>query len=145
MNRVVAGIDGSDGAEVALDEAITEAKLRRIPLRIVCAWRMPTELYGVGGFSLAIDTATIDVLREAAEQVVTKAVERARQAGADCDGEAVEGQAASVLVQEAEGAALVVVGERGRGGFSSLLLGSVSQHVVHHAHCPVLVVRRPPE
>jgi nucleotide-binding universal stress UspA family protein len=52
-----------------------------------------------------------------------------------------EGQAAEVLLDEARDAVLIVVGNRGRGGFASLLLGSVSQQVVHHAPCPVLVVR----
>lgn len=142
---VVVGVDGSDGARAALDEATREATLRQLPLRVVCAWRMPTELFGVGRLSLAVNPATIDAYREAAEQVAQEAVDRALHAGADCDGVAVEGHAAAVLLQEAERARLVVVGKRGHGGFGSLLLGSVSQHVVHHAHCPVLVVGRPPD
>ena len=48
---------------------------------------------------------------------------------------------ASDLVEQAKGAALLVVGFRGHGGFSEVLLGSVSQHVVHHAPCPVVIVR----
>jgi nucleotide-binding universal stress UspA family protein len=61
----------------------------------------------------------------------------------ECEGIAVEGQAADVLLQEAQDADLLVVGNRGRGGFASLLLGSVSQQVVHHASCPVIIVREP--
>ena len=55
----------------------------------------------------------------------------------------VEGDPAESLVAEAEGADLVVVGSRGRGGLTSALLGSVSGHVVHHAGCPVVVVKAP--
>ena len=58
-----------------------------------------------------------------------------------CDGEVLEGQPAEVLLERAKDASLIVVGSRGRGGFASLLLGSVSQQVVQHAPCPVLVIR----
>jgi nucleotide-binding universal stress UspA family protein len=53
----------------------------------------------------------------------------------------VEGNAAQVLLDASDGADLLVVGSRGHGGFTEALLGSVSQHCVHHAHCPVVVIR----
>lgn len=53
----------------------------------------------------------------------------------------VEGHPAEALLDAADGADLLVVGSRGRGGFASALLGSVSQHVTHHARCPVVVIR----
>jgi nucleotide-binding universal stress UspA family protein len=55
----------------------------------------------------------------------------------------VQARPAEALLAEAEGADLVVVGSRGLGGFSGLLLGSVSQQVAHHARCPVVIVRGP--
>lgn len=56
-------------------------------------------------------------------------------------GSVVESHPAEALLKAAEGADLLVVGSRGHGGFAGMLLGSVSSQTVHHAHCPVLVVR----
>ena len=64
------------------------------------------------------------------------------QPSVEREGETLEGHPAEVLLEEARDASLIVVGNRGRGGFASLLLGSVSHQVVHHAPCPVTVVRR---
>jgi nucleotide-binding universal stress UspA family protein len=142
VETIVVGVDGSDCARKALARAASEAGLRGARLRIVCAWEVPPAVYA-GGLAPAIDQETIDGFRENAETVVREAVADAERAepGVPCQGETVEGQPAEVLVREAEDASLIVVGNRGRGGFTSLLLGSVSQQVVHHAACPVLVVR----
>jgi nucleotide-binding universal stress UspA family protein len=56
----------------------------------------------------------------------------------------VNGDPAQVLLDAADGAELLVVGSRGHGGFAEALLGSVGQHCVHHAHCPVLIMRSEP-
>jgi len=142
MERIVVGVDGSEGARAALAQAASEAMLRGARLRIVCAWGVLPAVF-VDGHAPGIDQATLDGFREDAETVVRDALAEAErvQPGVQCEGEAVEGQAAEMLLQEARDASLIVVGTRGRGGFASLLLGSVSQQVVHHAHCPVLVVR----
>ena len=142
METIVVGVDGSDGARVGLQRAVNEASLHGARLRVVCAWSIPSEVYA-GGFAPGIDEATFDGFREAAEIIVREALAEVQRMapGLESEGEAVEGQAAEVLLREAEDASLIVVGNRGRGGFASLLLGSVSQQVVHHAHCPVLVVR----
>jgi nucleotide-binding universal stress UspA family protein len=78
-----------------------------------------------------------------AEQVLREAVERARSdhPAVKVETAVVEGRPARVLVEMSADADLLVVGSRGLGGFSELLLGSVSQQCVHHAHCPVTVVR----
>jgi nucleotide-binding universal stress UspA family protein len=138
MEWIVVGVDGSDGSRAALARAVNEAKLRGARLRVVCAWFISAEVYAA-----AIDEATFDSFREDAEAIVRAALAEAERIapGLTSEGEAIQGQAAEVLLREAQGASLIVVGNRGRGGFAGLLLGSVSQQVVHHAHCPVLVVR----
>ena len=141
METIVVGVDGSEAAHTALVRAVSTAKLEGARLRVVCAWDIPSEVYA--GFVPGIDEGTFDGFRENAETVVRDALAEAERIvpGLQSEGEAVQGHAAEVLLREASDASLIVVGNRGRGGFASLLLGSVSQQVVHHAHCPVLVVR----
>jgi nucleotide-binding universal stress UspA family protein len=142
METIVVGVDGSECARAALEFAAREAKLREARLRIVCAWEIPPAVYA-GGFAPALDQATLDAFREGAETVVHEAVAAAKalQPEIECEGQAVQGQPAEVLLEKARDADLIVVGNRGQGGFVSLLLGSVSHQVVHHARCPVTVVR----
>lgn len=142
METIVVGVDGSEGAREALEFAAREAALRKGRLRIVCAWEIPPAVYG-GGFAPTLDQSTLDGFREGAETVVQEAVAAAKQLQPtiECEGKAVQGQPADVLLQEARDADLIVVGNRGHGGFASLLLGSVSHQVVQHAPCPVTVVR----
>lgn len=78
-----------------------------------------------------------------AQHILTSALARSRERRprVSVRAEAMSGQPARILLQLSEMARLVVVGARGRGGFTGLLLGSVSQQLLHHAACPVLVVR----
>lgn len=142
VGTIVVGVDGSDCARAALICAAREAALRGATLRVVCAWELPAAIYA-GGFAPPIDQTIMDGFCKEAETVVEESVTEARRAEPTvaCEGQVVEGHPASVLLDESRDASLVVVGSRGRGGFASLLLGSVSQHVVQHAGCPVLVVR----
>ncbi len=133
--RIVVGVDGSDSARAALDWALGEARLRSGQVRLVSAWHYPV----VG------DAAGRAPDREAfgdhARQANAEALRRAADAGVEVTGEVTEGHPADVLLQAADGADLLVVGSRGHGGFAGMLLGSVSNHIVQHARCPVLVVR----
>lgn len=142
METVVVGVDGSDCARAALEFAAAEAALRGASLRIICAWEIPTAVYA-GGLSPAVDASVFAAFREGAETVVREAIATAKrlQPAVECAGATLKGQAAEVLLEEGRDADVLVVGNRGRGGFASLLLGSVSQQVVHHAPCPVIVVR----
>ncbi len=139
METIVVGVDGSECARAALEIAAREAELRGAHLRVVSVWEVPISM---GAVALG-NQSIIDGLREGAEAIVRDAIAEAKQRhpSVQYEGVAVEGQAAEVLLHKALDASLIVVGNRGRGGFASLLLGSVSQQVVHHAPCPVLVIR----
>jgi nucleotide-binding universal stress UspA family protein len=111
----------------------------------VHAWTFlpPTALGEPGVIPVAASTlmGDLDVERTAAEKELDELIGAA--IGDDVDVERIvsEGSPGDVLVEAADGADLVVVGSRGRGGLRSALLGSVSSHVVQHAPCPVVIVR----
>jgi len=132
------GVDGSEASGVALEFAVEEARLRGSSLRVICVWESPS----LSQQEALTAAGLFDVLREAAESVVAEAVERAKELAPDisCEGKALNGWPPGVLVEEAKGAELVVVGRRGQGALASLLLGSVSRHVADHAPCPVVIV-----
>ena len=133
--RIVVGIDDSQGSNAALEWAIDEADLHRAELTVVHAWSYP--------YGLDSPAATVrDVMRVDAACALDRAVDRANsRGGARVDSRLIEGNAAESILEAAEGADLIVVGSRGRGGLRSLLLGSVSSAVIHHTHCPTVVVR----
>jgi nucleotide-binding universal stress UspA family protein len=112
-----------------------------VPLRIVSAWEVPAVAYSAGAAPL--DPATLEAFRLRAEQIAEEAATKVKQLQPSLEAEAVtvNGQAADALLAQGAEAELIVVGRRGLGGFRSLLLGSVSQQVVHHAACPVVVVQ----
>lgn len=133
------GTDGSRGGEAALDFAVEEARLRGLPLRIVCAWEATDSSYLGEAFA-----PTADALLEAeqhAETVLRAALARLPGDSVDrAEALSIEGRPATVLIEQARDAALLVVGSRGRGATTGLLLGSVSQSLAHHAHCPLAIV-----
>jgi nucleotide-binding universal stress UspA family protein len=143
MATIVVGVDGSEGGAAALEFAASEAALRKARLRIVAAWELPVAMF-VGDFTPAIDPGTLDALRVRAEHVAEDAAATAKklQPSLDVEALAVAGRPAEALLQQ-DDAELIVVGRRGLGGFKSLVLGSVSQQVVHDAACPVVIVNQP--
>ncbi|MCE3553161.1 universal stress protein [Pseudonocardia sp. RS11V-5] len=138
---VVVGVDGSDSALDAVRWAATEADRRGAALRLVEA--VPWTVYtSIGVPQLGADYQR-RVLTEAAEQHLKAASEAARQTRAEITvtTEVRGGDAAPVLRDEATSALMIVVGTRGLGGFTGLLLGSVATAVAAHAAAPVVVVR----
>ncbi|MET9311827.1 universal stress protein [Kribbella sp. NPDC003505] len=137
---MVVGVDGSKASAKAIDFAFDQAEAMHGEVVAVHAWTSPFLTYDDGASMLQFDEAKV---REEARLLVAESV-----AGAAADHpdvhwttELTMGAAAQALVRRAESADLVVVGSRGRGGFTGLLLGSVGQTVLHHAHCPIAVVR----
>ena len=140
MKNIVVGVDGSPSADGALEFAAEEAALRGASLRVVCAW----EYRPVVDTDSVYPSEVFDAFPKEQQDIVSKSLARAAelQPLVACEGKVLAGQPASVLLEEAKHADMIVIGSRGRGGFASLLLGSVGQQVVHHALCPVVVVRR---
>jgi nucleotide-binding universal stress UspA family protein len=136
--RIIVGVDDSPASRAALGWAVDEAARRRCEVVAVHAyeWRVSGALAPIGG-------PLADQAREWAETFVSGLVQEVRTGtpGVEVRGKAVLGSPGRALIAASTGATLVVVGSRGRGGFTQLLLGSVSQQVATHAHAPVVVVR----
>ncbi|SCF06857.1 Nucleotide-binding universal stress protein, UspA family [Micromonospora chaiyaphumensis] len=140
MNRpVVVGVDGSSTSLTAAEHAARAAVARSRPLHVVHGYLHPLG-YGVplNPYDLGVPAPT-EESRKMVEQVAADLVDR--HPGLRVEVRQVAGGPGVTLIEESRRAELVVVGSRGVGGFTGLLLGSVSNQVAQHAHCPVLVVR----
>jgi nucleotide-binding universal stress UspA family protein len=138
---IVAGTDGSEESLRAVDWAAREAVLRGAPLRIVAAAGTPPRMIsraGVGEY----ETVT-DVLLNRRDQVLALAAERAARTapGLLIDTDQLAGAPAEAITDSGAGALMLVLGSRGVGAFTAMVLGSVSRYVASHAACPVVVIR----
>ncbi|MBV9315774.1 MAG: universal stress protein [Pseudonocardia sp.] len=145
--RVVVGVDDSPGGRAALAYALREGTLRGAEVEVISAFASPDywACDATQGWAAAptIEEIREDVLRHV-EQIVAHVRAQLGDAGAtDVRVRAVGSSAAAALIDASRGAELLVVGSRGRGGFASMLLGSVSLQCVLHATCPVTVVPTP--
>ena len=165
MGRIVVGVDASPEARAALAWAAEEARLRQAALQVVYAYHgrelaapvyfpsehalPPTAVGDAGELASEITTGLRDhtqvegAFQNQADELLEAQLEEVDQAliGVEVQRAVVEDRhPAEALVTLSADADLLVVGSRGRGGFSGLLLGSVSHAVVLHASCPVVVV-----
>ena len=139
MQKLVVGIDRSEGSQYTLRWTIEEAGRRDATVEAVHAWQPPL---AAGLYSAAVFTD--ESVQEAGEKVLDDAIAAADPAGsAKVERRCVTGQPAAALIEAGTDADLLVVGSRGLGGFSRLLIGSVSSQVAHHAPCPIVVVPTP--
>lgn len=139
--QVVVGVDGSEGSREALRYAAEVARWRGWTLHIVSAWHVS---YPVGPYSAGLSELDA-AMQQATEEMVAKmrADVLGPDPGIEIDQTVCEGAPSQLLIGASDDADLLVVGSRGRGGFASMALGSVGQACVHHAHCPVLIIRPP--
>jgi nucleotide-binding universal stress UspA family protein len=134
--RIVVGVDGSEQAGSAVRWAVDEADRSKAELVVLHAWEYPYRFANTGA-GRGAELAAVD-----AAILVEQAVAAARARGlANVVEQLVEGGAVQALLDASVNADLVVVGSRGRGGFKSMLLGSVARATAGHAACPVVVVR----
>ena len=134
---IVVGVDGSPSSKAAVRWAVAQARHTGGRLRAVAAWEIPV-------YAGWLPTVPYDELAVAAGKMLSESVGEvlaSEEPGVEVAEGVVPGHPAQVLVDESAHASLLVVGSRGRGTFAGTLLGSVSQHCVQHAHCPVVVVR----
>jgi nucleotide-binding universal stress UspA family protein len=135
--RIVVGVDGSVPSKAALVWAAGQARLTGAVVEAVIAWGYPAMF----GYRVPVtpDVSVEELAKRSVEHAVAEVSGSAGQLAVRS--RVVEGDAARVLLDASEGAELLVVGNRGHGRLAESVLGSVSQHCVHHATCPVVVIR----
>lgn len=144
MRPVMLATDGSASAEAATEEAIELARAFEAPLLAVTVAHAAVPTYGGGYIGYGDLVAELRKAEaEHVEEVLARTKARAAAAGVECDTVALDGFPGEEICQEAAAREprLLVVGAHGWGRFGRLVHGSVSTHVLHHAPCPVLVVR----
>jgi len=144
VNTILLATDGAVSARAATSEAIELAKATGWPLHVLTVWDLPT----VAGFGYAPGSyVPVQELCEAEEEhageVVEKTVKAAAAAGVVAASSIRKGYVTEEICAAADelGVTLIVIGAHGWGAFKRLVFGSVSTGVLHHASCPVLVVR----
>ena len=144
MPGIVVGVDGSDHSYHALIWAMRQAASQHAALTVLAVRPAPvrpaTGIYW-GVHAYPEDSHNPEVARKATEQFVEQARHEIGETTPQVTVNVVTGDPAAELITASRDADLVVVGSRGSGGFASLLLGSVSSKVAHHAACPVVVIR----
>ena len=133
--RIIVGVDGSESSIEALREAADIAATLDAPLEAVTTWEYPIEYTPIPVWSPEEDAAAI--LSSAVQQAFGDALPPRFSTTT------APGPPARTLIELSKDARMLVLGSRGHGGFVGMLLGSVSAACTEHAHCPVLVVRRP--
>jgi nucleotide-binding universal stress UspA family protein len=141
MPGIIVGIDGSERSRHALEWAANEAAVRHAPLTVLTVCQAVSGYWG-GPVGYPGDLGHAKQAQDAAQAETDGVLQKAGEDGqpASVTVRAVTGLPAEELLNAAKDADMIVVGSRGAGGFKRLLMGSVSTHITHHAHCPVVVI-----
>ena len=141
MSGITVGLDGSAHSAKTLAWAVAEAAARNAPLTVLAVHQVASNHWTGHPVIYPGDQPELEKMRLAVEETTQKAVAQAGVPGpASVTVRAVSGLPAVELINASRDCDLIVVGSRGGGGFAKLMLGSVSSQVLHHAHCPVVVI-----
>jgi nucleotide-binding universal stress UspA family protein len=141
MPGILVGVDGSEHASQALEWAMKMAAALHLPLTALTVHQVAGNEWTGKPIIYPQDRAAQEEDRQAAEKAVAEVAGHLGQSSpASVTVLSVSGNAARELIEASRDADMVVVGARGGGGFASLMMGSISNQVVHHAHCPVVVM-----
>ncbi len=141
MPGIIVGIDGSAHSARALEWAMRQGVTQHAAVTVLAVHSVPASPWTGNPVVLAQDPQELQKLRQVAEELTEKVTSQLGEARpASVSVRVVNGFPAKELIDASRDADLVVVGSRGAGGFARLLIGSVSGQVVHHAHCPVVVI-----
>ena len=143
MSGIIVGVDGSGHSQRALGWAMREAAIRRVPLTVITVSEAIRGYYS--GMAIYPDDATrTEEARQLAQAETDKVLAGLDEPSpASVTVKAVHGFVIEEIINAGRDADMIVVGSRGAGGFTRLMMGSVASQVAQHAHCPVLIV--PPE
>lgn len=142
-DRIVVGVDGSEGSRSALRWAMDQARMTGGKLEAVAGWQDPATVVYSAGWAAPYDGESLGTVMQKVLDETVAEVSDTMERPVHVATQVVQGHPAQVLTETARGAQLLVVGSRGHGTFAGLVLGSVSQHCVHQAPCPVVVVPQP--
>lgn len=141
MAGITVGFDGSRGGQRALAWAMREAAIWHVPLTVLTVHRVTVSGWTSDPIVLPADARPMEQARRAAREAIAKAAaDLGETSAAGISVRAVSGLPGQELIRASQDADLVVVGARGTSPITRLLVGSVSIEVLHHAHCPVVVV-----
>jgi nucleotide-binding universal stress UspA family protein len=140
MSGIVVGVDLSHHSRTALQWALAEAAFRRTPLTVLSVSPVSAGIFGIAAQHYPSDEVARAELAKSTQEFVDREISQRDGSDVQVTVRVISGLPADELVKASAGADLLVVGARGAGGFSRLVLGSVGAQAAHHALCPVVIV-----